>query len=586
MKHHVSYTSLARRISVLVITVSLAPLLLLSFLTAYQFHTAYKAKVLAHIEEIVAKHRQHINNFLQDKLSEIQVLAESLDMAQLSDPNYLEKLLVRLQKHYGASYVDLGFVNSDGDQIAYAGPFKLEHAHYSKSDWFNATMENGYSLSDVFLGLRGLPHFIVAVKYPHADHNYILRATIDFEAFNRLVEDIRLGSTGLAFIINRKGAFQTTPRFDLSGSVPFYLDLIDEQMAEQRQIRKETGKAPAVHAFIRPKPIGGGEAIFVTASLKNGDWTLVYQQDTEDAFRDLFKTRDLAMSILLIGSFLIMATELLIAKRIVDHISRSEREKELMNEQMIEAGKMASLGELAAGIAHEINNPVAVMVEEAGWVEDMVGDEPHPTKKTNEEIMRSLKQIRIQGARCKEITKKLLSFARKTDSRRKEIQLNDLVMEVVSLTDQKARYGNITVHVDLEHSLPLVSVAESEMQQVLLNLINNAVHAMEEKGGEIYVSTRRKNNMVALVLQDTGCGIPESILPRIFEPFFTTKPVGKGTGLGLSICYGIVKNMGGDILVESVVGTGTTFTILLPLVTSAPSAQTGTGTLQAGAIKR
>lgn len=565
MQHPVSYTLLARRISMLVILVSLAPLLLLSLLAAYQFHTAYKEKVLAHIEEIVAKHRQHINGFLQEKLAEIEVLAGTLTLEQLNDYAFLDALLLRLQQFYGMAYVDVGFVDAAGKQLAYAGPFKLDRANYAEADWFKATMAKGYSISDVFLGLRGLPHFIVAVKCEHQGREYILRATIDFVAFNRLVEDIRLGSTGLAFIINREGAFQTTPRYDLTQYVPFYLDLITDQKHAQDQMRDASGKTSRVRAFLRAKPDGQGEAVFVTTSLKNGNWFLIYQQDTPDAFRDLYHTRNLALGVLLVGSILIVATELLIARRIVSHIARTEREKQMMNEQVIEAGKMASLGELAAGIAHEINNPVAVMVEEAGWVEDLLDDEPHPTAGTHEEMNRSLNQIRTQGARCKEITKKLLHFARKTDPRRKTLQLNELVREMAALSDQKTRYGNIKMELDLQQNLPSICVAESELQQVLLNLINNAVHAMEEKGGIVSISTAFDGHDILITVSDTGSGIPESIKQRIFEPFFTTKPVGKGTGLGLSICYGIIKNIGGDIQVDSVVGQGTTFRVMLPM---------------------
>lgn len=564
--HPVSYTVLARRISLLVILVSLAPLLLISLLAAYQFHTAYKDKVLAHIEEIVAKHSQHINGFLNEKLAEIEILGETLNLQQLSDQVFLEKLLDRLQDHYGVAYVDLGYVDDKGKQLAYAGPFKLERAKYSQADWFESTMRSGYSISDVFLGLRGLPHFIVAVKCQQDDKDYILRSTIDFVAFNRMVEDIRLGSTGLAFIINRKGAFQTTPRYDLSSHVPFYLELMGQYFALHPPTALDADTRAEVRAFVRPKPDGTGEAVFVTAPLKLGDWVLIYQQDTSDAFKDLYHTRNMAMGVLLLGSILIVATELLIARRIVSHIARTEREKQMMNEQVIEAGKMASLGELAAGIAHEINNPVAVMVEEAGWVEDLLEDETSIQEGTHKEIGRSLRQIRTQGARCKEITKKLLSFARKTDPRRKNVQLNDMVREMVALSDQKARYGNIKLELHLQEDLPAICVAESEIQQVLLNLINNAVHAMEEKGGIVTITTTHDDcDNVVLTVEDTGSGIPESIMQRIFEPFFTTKPVGKGTGLGLSICYGIIKNMGGDIAVDSIVGQGTVFKIVLPL---------------------
>jgi two-component system NtrC family sensor kinase len=176
-----------------------------------------------------------------------------------------------------------------------------------------------------------------------------------------------------------------------------------------------------------------------------------------------------------------------------------------------------------------------------------------------------LEQIRIQGRRCKEITHKLLSFARKTDSRVKEVQINELIEELVELSGQKAKYSNVTIHTVLQKDLPSVHVSETEIQQVFLNLINNALDAMEKKGGTINVTSRAEGDHITIEVADNGPGIPEANLERIFDPFFTTKRVGKGTGLGLSICYGIIKKMGGEIDVHSVVDVGTTFHVMIPL---------------------
>ena len=237
-----------------------------------------------------------------------------------------------------------------------------------------------------------------------------------------------------------------------------------------------------------------------------------------------------------------------------------------MNEQFIEAGKMASIGELAAGIAHEINNPVAIMVEEAGWMDDLLEEDEAIQSSSNlQEFKRALNQIRTQGARCREITHKMLRFARKSDLRIQDVHLNAMIQEVVALSDKRARFSGCTITLDLDPDLPPVAASASEMQQIFLNLINNALDAMEGKGGTLTISTRKNGDTAEIAIADTGEGIPKANLTRIFDPFYTTKPVGKGTGLGLSICYTIIKNMGGDIRVLSQVGQGTTFTINLPL---------------------
>jgi len=246
-----------------------------------------------------------------------------------------------------------------------------------------------------------------------------------------------------------------------------------------------------------------------------------------------------------------------------------------MNEQVIQAGRLAAIGELAAGIAHEINNPVAIMVEEAGWIGDLLQDEQFQDSANLEELKRAVAQIRTQGRRCKEITHKLLSFARKTDPRVQDVDVNELIKELVQFSKQRAKYARVTINTHLQEDLPFVKASQSELQQVFLNLINNALDAMEKEGGILNITTYIEGDYIVVEVSDTGPGIPEANLQRIFDPFFTTKPVGKGTGLGLSICYGIVKKMGGEINVKSALGKGTTFTIKLPIGPRATSGQIG-----------
>jgi len=472
----------------------------------------------------------------------------------LRDETCLTDKLESLQKEFGLVFVDLGAIRENGIQVAYAGPFKLGKALYSQADWFQKAMKSKYFISDVFLGLRGLPHFIIAVRDNWMGEKWILRATIDFVAFNSLVENIRIGETGFAFILNKEGKFQTKPLLDIVTTRKPYIDFLSD-----RNIKKDE-----IHVVERTDE-SGHKNIYVAASLKNGDWLLVYQQRASDAFSDFRRTLRVALIIMLLGGLGIITMAFILSRRMVSRIARADREKQMMNEQVVETGKLASVGELAAGIAHEINNPVAIMVEEAGWIEDILEDEEFQESENLDEFIRALEQIRTQGRRCKEITHKLLHFARKTDSRVQEVQINDLIEELVALSAQKAKYSNVTINTVLQKDLPPLQVSETEVQQVFLNLINNALDAMDKKGGVIDVTTLMEGDHIAVQVADNGPGIPEANLARIFDPFFTTKPVGKGTGLGLSICYGIIKKMGGEIDVHSVMGVGTTFRVLIPL---------------------
>jgi two-component system NtrC family sensor kinase len=552
------YRSLGRNILLVIVLVSFTPLVLITGLIGYYFHTSYQEKVVAHLVELVEKHKQTIDSFLYERLSGIALIARTFDFEQLSNDMFLREKLSILREEYGGIFVDLGLVSDQGIQIAYAGPFELRRAMYSDAQWFKKAMQSQVFISDVFTGLRGMPHFIVAVKRTYGSREWLLRATIDFVAFNSLVESTRIGTTGSAFIVNRTGEFQTRPRLETYVQKEMILEFLSRRSMEERV------------AVLEQRHPSGKQFLYVMTPLKNGEWILVYQQDEDDAYADLYRARRWAFLIVLLGGLGIVLTSIALSRRMVHRIERVDREKEMMNEQVIEAGKLASVGELAAGIAHEINNPVAIMVEEAGWIEDLLEDQQLSGSANVEEFRRAVRQIQAQGRRCKEITHKLLSFARKTDPKLKEVQVNELVQEMASLCEQRARFSNVRMGLNLDPNLPPVCASPSEMQQVFLNLINNALDAMEKSGGEINITTRVDGDRVVVDVADTGPGIPQANLGRIFDPFFTTKPVGKGTGLGLSICYGIIQKMGGEISVQSAVGVGTVFHIRLPIPKDGP----------------
>jgi two-component system NtrC family sensor kinase len=569
------YRTLKRNMLLIMILVSFAPLLLITGIILYQFQVSYQEKVIAHLEEVVEKHRQNIDGFLDEKLADIRVMTRTFSLEQLRDESFLQGKLAILQEEHGGVYVDLGLVNGEGLQVAYAGAFKLARVNYSEADWFKKALKSEQFISDVFLGIRGLPHFIVAVKKEWQGSTWILRSTIDFVAFNSLVENLRIGKTGLAFIVNREGEFQTNAPLAVRQNSRKHVDLLIKSFRQglspeaQGQIevtdrvrKKKNDQQPVT--VIESDPNRGGEYISVSTPLKNGEWLLVYQQDTADAFADLYRTRKLALVIFLLGGLSIVSMAFILSSRMIKRVVWADREKEMMNEQIIEAGKLASVGELAAGIAHEINNPVAIMVEEAGWIEDLLEEDGGCEDPA--EVRRALKQIKNQGARCKQITHKLLSFARKTDPELRKVQLNELIDEVVALSEQRVKYSNVKLNLNLAQHLPEVYASPSEFEQVLLNLVNNALDAMTTDGGTLEITTRVDGGQVVVDVADTGQGIPKANLARIFDPFFTTKPVGKGTGLGLSICYGIIRKMEGEISVNSAVGLGTTFHVRLPLL--------------------
>ena len=551
------YRSLLRNIVLTIIIVSMIPMVVVSSTLYLQFRQSYREKVNDHLRELVQKHQQNIDNFLQERLTDIRLMAARNGHDRLKDESFLQRTLDLLQQEYGSVFVDLGVVNAEGNQEAYAGPFKLAKAHYGEADWFRTAVKTDFVISDVFLGLRGLPHFIVAVHSSASQPSWILRATIDFVAFSDLVNNIRIGRTGIAYILNREGKLQTSP-----GTRPMPADIPDPLLAKALWDSMSAG-GDEVRIVLKANS-SGQENIYAGAFLKNGDWLLIYQQSAEDAFADLDRSFFITTVIMTLGTAAVFLMAFALSRMIVIRTAKADEEKKLMGQKVVETGKLASIGELAAGVAHEINNPVAIMVEEAGWIGDLLDEKEFQDSKNLDEFKRALAQIQTQGRRCKDITFKLLSFARKTAAKEQDIQINYVIEELVALSAQRAKFSMVEVKTELGEGLPMVRVSISELQQVFLNLINNAIDAMGNKGGKLTLSTRAQNGFAVVDVTDTGSGIPAANLNRIFDPFFTTKAVGNGAGLGLSICYGIINKLGGRIEVVSTVDVGTTFSVYIP----------------------
>jgi len=255
-------------------------------------------------------------------------------------------------------------------------------------------------------------------------------------------------------------------------------------------------------------------------------------------------------------------------RRLQAEIRRTSEQRCLLDQQLIQSQKLASIGELSSGIAHEINNPLAIIGQEVEWIRQLVGQAAGSMGPAESEINDSLQEIARQVDRCGEITHKLLDFARKQEPLIQRVDINRLVEDMARLVEREATLHNIRIERNYAEGLPASRTDAPLLRQVVLNILNNATHAIG-KDGVITIRTRERDDAgIDIQVSDTGCGIPPENLDKIFDPFFTTKAPGKGTGLGLSICHGIMERLGGCISLESRVGEGTTFTIQLPPVSS------------------
>ena len=243
----------------------------------------------------------------------------------------------------------------------------------------------------------------------------------------------------------------------------------------------------------------------------------------------------------------------------------------VMGEKMLQSQKLAALGELAAGIAHEINNPLAIIRQEAEYAQFLMKQSATGESPELVELKDSLREIITQVDRSREITHNLLDFARKREPVLQKVQINRLIEDMARLVEKEAKNKNIALTRLYAPDLPVVTSDPPLLRQVILNLLNNASYAVGQDG-EITITTGLlPNREIMITVEDTGGGIPPEILPKIFDPFFTTKPQGKGTGLGLAICHGIIQKVGGRITAASQPGQGATFTIVLPLEANTPA---------------
>ena len=529
---------------------SVVPLLILGVVIYHQFSVSYTAKVMDNMKTLAENRASSIDLFLEERISQLTSLANTHSVHQLQNEEYLSKVFNIIQTR-SKSFLDLGIIDEDGNHLAYVGPYynTLKKVNYKDTAWFHEVLATGVHVSDVFLGFRKVPHFIIAVMVREQNRSWILRATIDADIIDNIVRAAWIGKKGDAFIINRENLLQTKPRF--GGKV------------------MEPPKAPdfasATGTAVEEMGLGGETYLYATSIIKPKKWVLIIREAPTEQLTPLLQARFLAALIALGGLGLIIIGAYFTTRAMMKELQRMDRKKAASDEMAIQSSKMAALGKMAAGIAHEINNPLAVIGEKAGWMKDLLGMEDVAGSENFQELLDAVNKIEYHVVRAKTVTHRLLGFARRMEPMVEGVNINEILDESIEFLKNEARYRNIEIQANYAPDLPLTTSDQAQLQQVFLNIINNGIDAIG-KEGRIIINTRTtKNNEISIEISDNGPGITKEVLQKIFDPFFTTKEVGKGTGLGLSISYSIIEKLGGRIMVASEAGQGTTFTIYLPV---------------------
>ncbi|MBW1900997.1 MAG: sensor histidine kinase [Deltaproteobacteria bacterium] len=553
------YAGLKKVILVSMILVPMVPFVLVLGIGNYYFTGSLENNAITSIQRLAQDHRQMIESFLMERKANLDFILNSYTFEDLSRPDKFQRTFKNLQK-VSQAFMDLGIFDENGLHVAYHGPYQLSGKMYDQAPWFKAVMKNGFYISNVFLGYRQVPHFVIAVAKVSQGRQWVIRSTIDTQIFSDLVKKVRIGKTGEAYLLDAGGVFQTERRS--GGSL----------MRKDPDRPKYGPVHDGIRAFI-DSDANDEPFLYATTWLKDNSWLLVVRQEKADAFKALRQASYLIFLISILGGATIVAVAFFLTDRIIRRMERMDQEKDQLGEQLIRAGRLAEIGEMASGFAHEINNPLQIIKSEYALIEIILSDlkEKGEIKESEDlaELEDSINQIKVQVERCADITQAILQFGRKGEPVAKDIDLRAFIPEVAGMVANKAGVHGIAIKQEISDQISDIHGDLRHIQQILVNLLNNAIDATIARhgssGGEILIeSGPAENGHVEIKIRDNGSGISSENLKKIFTPFFTTKPVGKGTGLGLSVCYGIIDKMGGSMTVDSRENIGTTFTIRLP----------------------
>ena len=541
------YRRLWRRSVLLLSTFCLAPLLIMTGANYYQYQQAMHKEMIQPIDRQTSNMKRALEFLLEERRFALNFIVEEKSYQDLADQERLAGTLKNLKHSFGG-FIDLGVIDSKGYQISYAGPYDLLGKNYAEQDWFHTVTLRGVSVSDMFTGYRGFPHFVIAVKCEEKTEDfYVLRATVDMDILHHRIRSLSLPSSSDAFLINRGGVFQTPSRYygNVMGQCPFPVPPISEATEVMEDVNLGDRPYILAYSYIQQSPF-----VFVVVS------------DPSVMKKNWFALRRELLIFMIVSVVIIIVLIIATSTYLVYRIRDADRKRTSVFHKMEYTNKMASLGRLASGIAHEINNPMAIIYEKAGLLKDLLSlEEDFPYKKR---ILEFTDSITASVERCRTITHRMLGFAKHMDMQMETVNLVHLIQEVLGFLEKEALYRNLAINIHSPDGLPMIQSDRGQLQQVFLNIINNALAAVED-GGKIDIDLKtvgEKN--ISISIADNGAGIPKEYLRHIFEPFFTLKKK-YGTGLGLSITYGIVSKLGGQIAVKSELGVGTAFTITLPI---------------------
>jgi two-component system NtrC family sensor kinase len=440
------YDRIRRQMFLVLLCFGLVPLLAMGVAGFVANREAAETRTRNVLEAMVKNRKATIELFLEQTMRQIELVAGSHTIDQLSDQEYLESLLDQMRHDRGA-IVDLGLIADDGRHVAYAGPYKLQGLNYADQSWFQQVMVHGRYESDVFLGFRKFPHMVMAVKRHEKNADWILRATIDTDILSDLVREGGLESGADVFILNRSGEYQT-------------------RYSDQHRLmeRADVGSIPP-HSGVRiTEPSSGRRRELLATDWLQGDsWVLVARQPLPGWFPTMH-VHPAVMWLLIAGLIAVPLLSYIIARHRLRQFRSLEAERSALFESVAQSQKMAAVGRLAAGVAHEINNPLAIIQAQVGLLADVVNETPElPNAR---EFKERIAKIEAQVDRGRKITHRLLGFSRRVGPGLERVDVIAALDETVNLLERELESVRIRIVRDYDADVPLIRGNLAQMQSL------------------------------------------------------------------------------------------------------------------------
>lgn len=555
-----NYKNLQRNLIILFLTLSIIPLSAIGWLSFISFRESIYHVVTQNLFEIAKNKALAIDKWLFERSADAKFISESPVIVEsittLVNPDISKSMKIKSKKRvtnylksmktYYGCYEEIFILDNEGNFVVSTG--ELQENKVGR-DYFTEAKQGKTTVTDIRMSEHiGRPTMLVSCPIKDASLNIIgvLVSRIDLNTINTIMQDIEIGKTGESYLINKNGYFITESKFEPGHTLKEKI----ETYGASKCLKGKNGVGEYVD--YRGKMVLG--AYYWIPERK---WCLIAEQDRSEAFREIHRLRNRTLAVGLTAIITIFIITLQISKKIVQRLQKADRELREKQEQLIHSGKLAAVGEMAAGLAHEVNNPlttVKTLVHSIHTFPEL----KQGMKKDTSIIMEELDKINM-------LILRFLQFARPKEPELEPTNINEILKKIIHLLKPQINQQKITLSMHLEEG-PVLYIDGSQIGQSFMNIIMNAIQATPDNG-KLKISTKRVNintkSYTQITIKDTGVGIPASLQKKIFDPFFTTKS--SGTGLGLAITKVIIEKHNGMIEFHSKEGEGSIFLIYLPI---------------------